>query len=780
MRFIGTLLIVCFSLILIACGGGGGGGGSSEPRQIPTPIPNASATTIVDPALSSGPEVDVVAVQSLTDEQPIGIPISYPVSSTAISLFALNAAGDIVLAARPSNGEANFTASGTVQILAGLVLSTYFAEIDTAALENAVSQTPSFAAAVASFEASLARNVNPSTDPAFQAQLLVLVKESLQVLLVTSPAQTQLQTIVQRMTLPPDRLDPTKTNSRRNAILFETLPPAFGSPLSISLQTDPTKKGIGRFIVWNGTPVFWDVVLTDTSGNQSDNQIMKASSFLLGVFTEGEPLTLVKGAGAFGMKLSPSLEANSAKLVETAVKLLIGARPTEECSRDIAEYVVNNLVEIIKFQEDPTPENILALIIENMKSQWTVIGGSCGKVKTAGIVAQLIDVSDEAAERLVRSLNWVGKALDATEIAVQLQLLIKYRDQPIDVGVCVNDSDFMMSCVSSIAKAYDPPPLAAGLEGNYFLSHGGIKFYDRFGSQTTRPADLKVEYIPENLKDHIEFKVFGYDVNEGMTYSITSLTGSPVEGSILLHDLATDVFSDAIPVKVSKGRIGDGSPISVDVGQTIQLPLLEVGGARPLVFASAYDVYLALTNTAAVEASVSRYNDDLDVNHSILVSIKGKSSGEETNLKIRKYYFVGPHPNFLLAETDVSVNRDLFDGIYTDVSEDEYQGYTHTERGVVTGLSVSLTHTYVNGGGDVSSSFVWEGTITPHDDDFTRGDVKGTGYIVNHNAGTRRPFTLSGSIAVYEDGHAELCWIADPSQQYSPFGGCSRRPGPEY
>lgn len=172
-----TARVLCAALVvtvaLTACGGGDSASNTPPPAR-------SSATVTIDPALRTAGAVSIVAVQSLTDEQPTGSGVSYPTSQAEWPLYAIDSSGEIVLAARPLGGAATFTAASTVQIYVATLLSTFRPQDTLSELELAVSAAPGFVRAVEAFSDAYARGVNPPTDPPFKVAVQDLMQHTLQ------------------------------------------------------------------------------------------------------------------------------------------------------------------------------------------------------------------------------------------------------------------------------------------------------------------------------------------------------------------------------------------------------------------------------------------------------------------------------------------------------------------------------------------------------------------------------------------------------------------------
>jgi hypothetical protein len=99
-------------------------------------------------------------------------------------------------------------------------------------------------------------------------------------------------------------------------------------------------------------------------------------------------------------------------------------------------------------------------------------------------------------------------------------------------------------------------------------------------------------------------------------------------------------------------------------------------------------------------------------------------------------------------------------------------GFTHTEKGSVNGVDVSMLHEFVSSDGRTRGAFRWKGKLTPQSGQVPRADLGGEGTI--DNAGIR-PFTLTGgTITTTPDGGYILCWKGgDP--KFGAIGGCARK-----
>ncbi len=672
MRILPILFAIFVSLWLVACGGGSKKSSPNNPSSsdIPTSVSVAASSQTQTSSKASdskilaktsiqdipiGSAMTIASVLSAVDEQPLGSYIGYDKTQPDSPLFALNTEGDIILAARPNNGEVYFSTISTVQILLGSVLTTYQSGYSVTELEKIALETTSFAHAVEQYEMNLAWGLNPANDYVFQKNLESVVLEALPKIVNSNQQQAKTKSSQPKfMKLPPDRVDPDNLNLGRNIILFNILPTKFSNPLNITLETVPTKKGIGRFVAWNATPVSWDVSFTDAGGsNRSFTELMKASSIWKGSLSDGESMNIVPPNGSFGMTIYPSMDDNSRILLMSSVGLLIGQLPNNECSQALTQYATGALKEIITASKDPTPPEVFLFSRKIVLSYITNVGLKCY------LLSEESKENILATKKLNKIFDWVGKFFDITAMAVQIPIWLAHMDEPISVGICVNSEQFVMSCVSSIAKIGDPPPIGAGVEGNNFIMESGIKFYDRTGAHTLMPADMNVEYISTDsgvdLANDIEFKIVSYESSKGMTYSVKSITGTPRTGIVRLSDIATEVYQD-INVKVIGGRIEGSEFLTIREGETVTLPIIEADGYRPLYFNSLSKINVIAENPEVLDVSISKQNVTELGHFSLVVTIKGKKGGT-SDVFINAGGIFSP-VNFPWPKTTVKVDRE--------------------------------------------------------------------------------------------------------------------------
>jgi len=571
--------MVCLSLWLTGCDGGGGG--DSAPAQ-------PSIAVQLDTGLASSTQsVRIDTVSSAVDTTKFNAQASTDlvVDSTAPSVYAADPSGRVLLFGRASDGRIRFSATETVRTLAALVAATYLPDKDLKTLETWVAQQPGFGDLVSRFASVYGRGENPAYTPEFRAQLdafmLTLLSESTKLGARAGPAFDQpLKTI---QALPSTRVElENRTGILRQMALLQGYAPLFSQAFTVGISNPVSPNA---HVLHNATPVFWEADLLDVDGRKQQTLQLDGTALPLSALGIATPvkLPLDPPDASYAVALRPDFARNAAAAALSIVSLTKKAwgsygpkieDPT--CLAELTKFFTNKSMPVL-LEGQPPSEDAL----------WSALKkGTLDALSASPKLLQLCSPDKDLPllpadlTRLSKVVDWVKTASEASQLATQLHLWLKFSiDPPAPVGVCVSSGGYIQNCLSSMSAPVEPLPVATGIASSF---QGEVALYDRRGSALDgQPSQLSCVYepVPGTPAAAVACEVASFTAPY-LTYTVRA-TGALAQGSVRIRHAATDV-SQAVPVKVSLGRFLSGV-VEVPIGQSADVPLLEADGNRPLL-----------------------------------------------------------------------------------------------------------------------------------------------------------------------------------------------------
>lgn len=566
-----TLCISMFVALLSAsCGGDGSAGAETEAET--------SFVAELDSSLSSQKALPVVAVMSLTDEQPLGSSARAPVISqdTPPVVYALDASGEIALAATVEGPSVSFTADSTVASLARLVVAPSVPGASGTTIDQALRAQPAYSEIVALVSTGFKAGSNPLQDTQIQAQFRELASATIIALAeTTSSAASRAQPLA----LPARRLDPD-LNPSRALVSVETL-----KKLAVLLR-EATSSTIA---LTNSTPISWTVSIADADGRTriSGRPLEGATGVasLMGWGVEMAPMSKTF-SGGFSVKLDFDWNQNIRSLIKNFLGVG-GKLLAKSCSEVIAEGALST--DWAKFEQAPTLANFDDTVGVFLLG-FADVSDACGGKKLTGLL------------KILAKLSSLGP--DAISAATHISTLAAFNiEKPIDVGVCVDENGEVMTCVAEIQWVEQSRVLLPGITHTLPAT-----FKAANGSRTLRPAALEVQY--------------GWDGASVANYLEGAVqTYKPGRTTIMLRDPATGITSPPLDIVVASPKFERDS-YELRVDEQVRLRIIGTNGEGEIYV----PLYAPVLTTESGTAAVTWINDER--------YLVGKSEGQ-TDLRLK-------------------------------------------------------------------------------------------------------------------------------------------------
>lgn len=533
--------------ILTSCGGGGSDSGSPIPTvDVAPPVAaTKSVTTLIDPSLTGGTALALPRVTSVTDKQPVGMPLLVAAKGEH-AVFAVDAAGNIALAGT-LQGEATsvtLSAESTVLTFGVMSLGTLVPSASPAQLRATLRAASGFDALVSSVGQAVREGKNPLDQANVQAGFDTVFS--------AASAAAKPQSARQHpLAVARDRLEYGYEPVILNTATFE-----------VRLANNRMKENTlaSKVYLLNTSALTFTAGLLDLSGSQRASETLEGAG-ATGVSLPKTVLLSKPFPGAFSIRLLADDAVNASDVLKSAIELVVkvpGVSLSSQCTTAISKATLNFAVDV-SFPKDPDNyvyKAVVKLFLDETKNVLT----DCAYLKP--------DPTDLVA--LLATVKKIAKFVGFVRIAADQKLL---PTPLLDTGVCLTEGQYLMSCVSLITADAIKPMMPDALQPINIL------ILNDKGKKTLPPYGLKIEYSNPNL----------FELSPTMTQvQAKSAEGT---GTLKITDPATDKTSE-VSITVTNGKL-EKAAYDVPVNGTVDVKLVDPASGSEVYRSAAFNIYVA-------------------------------------------------------------------------------------------------------------------------------------------------------------------------------------------
>lgn len=528
------------AVYLVGCGGGGADGPSTFQPGSPTTV---AVTPTVDSALIAQGALKIARTMTAYETKPVGSPITASAGNDPV-VYALDAGGNIALAATITSGSAVFSAEGTVLALGANILRTMYPSATQGDLNTALRSSSKFLELVRDVNASVLAGKNPLDELAVQTGFNGVLTDSARI--TATPQESRVRVAAVAKDRAPDTIEPS---------VLETS--TFKIAIANRLEKVPTFES--KVLLRNTSTLTFKASLLDVNGAQRTSDTLQGSGPTIFTLQGVKAISIAKPfPGSFSVRLAVDDELTQIDFLKEA--LAIPNVLNSECVAAVATVAVKQLTSQAR-----------NVVFAQKPDEWLVeiLGTGWDYFKDCAVP----NVASPSVAQIIKGYFKITQIVGFGRFIVDRQLV----PSPIeDTGVCLDERQYQMDCVSVITADAIKPMMPGAIQPINIL------MLDNKGRKTLAPPyDLKIEYGSPNL----------FELSSNMKQVTANRNNAEGTGTLKITDPATDT-TFSMSVTVTNGKL-EQAAYTVPPNGTVDVKLVDPVSGSEVYRSGYFDIYVA-------------------------------------------------------------------------------------------------------------------------------------------------------------------------------------------